>query len=145
MRQRAAGHLPFRQSLTPCSATPRARANLEAGPQNFSFSANWIWRAEPKSPAGLRVPTSWPKLPTVQSPVLAAGEQVDTGLAKFGRFRRLKNSLRNSSLTRSVIAVLFSSEKSQSKKSGPVMLLRRRLPNFPVGLANAAGFRNCPG
>src|SRR5258706_12277393 len=53
--------------------------------QNSSFSANWIWRAEPESPVGRRVDGMTPKLVLPTGAVRAA-----SGKPKFGGVKMLK-------------------------------------------------------
>ena len=56
---------------------------------------------------------------------------------KFGWFRTLKNSARNSSMPaspRNPSFVSFTSEKSQSLSGGPVRLLRQAVPNWPIAV-----------
>src|SRR5258708_24497853 len=76
---------------------------------------NWIWREL------VEVLVMAPAVP--ERPVgLAAVGGVKTmrlGGLKLARFRRLKISARNCRLTRSRMAVSFSTEKSQRGKAGP--------------------------
>ena len=54
---------------------------------------------------------------------------------KFGWFRTLKNSARNSSMPpspRNPSFVSFTSEKSQFLSGGPVRILRPAVPNWPI-------------
>src|SRR4029077_1285173 len=92
-----------------------------AGAQNCSRSANWIWRAEPKSPVGNRV------LPITPKDLLVA---VRTGLPKLGWLKISNISVRNCRLSRSVIFVSLVTEKSVLINPGPVMVSRPRLPGW---------------
>src|SRR4029077_7379404 len=84
-------------------------------------SANWIWRAEPKSPVGNRV------LPITPKDLLVA---VRTVLPKLGGVKISKFSVRNWRLSRSVIFVSLVTEKSVLINPGPVMVSRPRLPGW---------------
>src|SRR6266849_8247925 len=55
----------------------------------------------------------------------------ENGFAKCGWLRMLKNSARNWISNRSVIFVVFTSEKSQLSSRGPRKVLRPMVPNCP--------------
>ena len=102
--------------------------------QNNSFNPNWTCRDVPD----VAVIT-----PAVgDGPELAVENTTVFGVLKLARFRRLKNSARNCILTRSVTAVLFSTEKSTVAVPGPMRVSRPTLPKVPLGgTANAVGLK----
>lgn len=70
-------------------------------------------------------------------------KMVVLGVAKFERFKMLKNSARNCRLIFSAMLVFLKTEKSTSANPGPVSV---PLPTFPyvpgVGTVNAAGLNH---
>src|SRR5882757_3291004 len=90
--------------------------------------ANCSCRDDPASPTAVRVAEICPKV-LVEAPVA-----VRVGLAKFAWFSISKASIRTTTAVRSVIRVVFSNDRSESAKPGPVSALRCRLPN-PAGWA----------
>jgi len=68
--------------------------------------------------------------------------KVEEGSAKFAWLKRLKISVRNSSLTLSLMGMRLLKIRSDCQKPGPRRALRARLPNVPgAGMAKAAGLR----
>ena len=72
-----------------------------------------------------------------------------TGLAKFGRFNKLKNSPRNCRLLVSVTVKFFINPKSTLANPGPTRVFRPKVPNVNTGLgSNASGLKylrmSCP-
>src|SRR5690348_5421067 len=128
------------------------------------LATSWMLRASPGPMAGAplkspMVSVTWPKpLLVVQIPVFATGSGAQTPPtdptpeARLMRFRRLKKSARNWTLTRSVIGMFLMNERSTSPNPGPVNLLRDKFaaPGHAVeftglgsGRQNAAGFHHC--
>src|SRR5690348_14462290 len=90
-----------------------------------NFSPSWIWR----DVVDVAVIT-----PAVGLGVVDAELNTTAfGVAKFARFRRLKNSARNCRLTRSEIAVFFSSDASSSASPGPTSTFLPTFPYVPLG------------
>ena len=83
--------------------------------QNISFRPNWICLGKPctacESPNSDVAPPNWLY-----------------GCCRLVRLRMLKASARNCKVTRSPTLVFLKSEKSNSRKFGPVKVLRPRLP-----------------
>src|ERR1035438_707620 len=90
--------------------------------QKLIFRPSWISRL---------FPVVFEMIPTEPVPI------VESGSAKLGWFRMLKNSARNSIFTLSTIEKRLIRELSRSTKLGPGMMFRPEFPKRGVPLARA--------
>ncbi|HEV2863307.1 MAG TPA: hypothetical protein VGX48_19995 [Pyrinomonadaceae bacterium] len=98
------------------------------------------WRPEPRVKTGAASPFAEVGLTAVS--VGRPTFRDEDGRAKFVLLKRLKISVRNSSLVVSPSGMRLLKMRSACQKSGPRRALRGRSPNSPAeGMAKAAGFR----